>query len=480
VPLINHRNTFSRKIWQYLTNGVEILEENEWVGKWIPIVPIWGKELFITEAGGSKRMLVSLIRNGRNAQMGFNYARSCMMEAIGQVPRTNYLAAEGQFEGHEQEVAEAGRIPRPYLYYKPKMADDGQTPIPPPTREPFDPPLQNLALAGETFQRDIQSAVGMYNSSVGKNDTNVKSGKAIQELDEQSDTGSFHFISNYNRFIVRIGAIVNDLQSKVEITPRQVPIRMRDGKEKLVWINKQYNDENGNSQHHDMTLGEYDVTIAVGPNEDSQREEASDFLETLTEELSQLPIDPAIKTQLLALIIQLKQLGPIGDQMVKIINPQQGDPAQMQQQLQSLQQQLTQLQTENAALHEDRAKRVLEQQTKVQIEQMKQEGAGAKDAAQHVADVNLAQLANDVKVLIAEIQTKAQSESERNQIYKEFWLENHKAAHEVGMQAAEQEHQQSLATQVAANASAQQTSDQVHQQTMAQQAQPPEPEGQGQ
>jgi hypothetical protein len=471
APYLNSRDTHTRKIWQYLTNGVEILEENEWVGKWIPIVPIWGKELFITEAGGSKRMLMSLIRNARDAQMAFNYARTCMMEAVGQVPRTNYLAIEGQFEGHEQEVAEANRVPRPYLYYKAVELPNGEKTAQPPTREPFDPPLQNLALAGETFQRDIQSAIGMYNSSVGKNDTNVKSGKAIQELDEQSDVGSFHFISNYNRFITAMGRIASDLISKVEVSERQVPIRMRDGKEKLVWINKPYTDEVGQKQHHDMTLGEYDVTIAVGPNEDSQREEASDYLETLTQELEGLPLDPSIKTALLALIIQLKQLGPIGDQMVKILQPPQGDPAQQQQQLQALQSQLTQLQTENAALHQDRAKRELEAQTKLQLKQMEIQAKGEADAASHTVQISEADKDRLVKLEVAEISTKAQDVNQRLQLFNDLLQQLHQQAHELGMAMQTHQHNMELGQQAAATQSAQQASDQVHQQAMQEQNQ---------
>ena len=469
VPLLNVRDTRVPKIWQYLTNGIEILEVNEWLGKWIPIIPIFGKELYLTEAAGSKRMLLSLIRNARDSQMSYNYVQTCKVEAIGMVPRTNYLALEGQFEGHEEELQDANRSPKPYVYYKAVQLPDGSYGQQPPIREPFDPPVQNLEIASESFRRCIQSAVGMYN--LGRNEANVKSGKAIEELDEQSDAGSFHFIANYNRFITAVGRIVNDLQSKIEITPRQVPIRTADGKEKLVWINKPYDDENGNRQHHDMTLGEYDVTIGVQPNEDSQREAASDYLETLTEELAGLPLDPHIKTSLLALIIQLKQMGPVGDQMVKILQPQDGDPAQLQQQMQQLQAQLTQLQTENAALHEDRAKRVLEQQTKLQLKSMEISADGQADAAAHVNAQTIAQMQNDIKVLVALITAKNQNAQQEQEMYKEFWLENHRAAHEVGMQAADHEQAQDLATQQASTAAASQVSDQAHQQTMAEQAQ---------
>lgn len=478
-PVITRRDTHTRKIVQYITNGVEILEEHEWIGKWIPIVPLYGKEVYSSEGGRSKKVLMSLIRTAREPQMAYNYFMTCALEAVGMVPRASVQALEGSFDGHEKEWQEAHHIPKAYLQFKAVQLPDGTYSAIPPSREPFDPPLQNLMIGVESFLRAIQSSVGMYNTSVGKDDTNAKSGVAIKQLDTQSDQGAFHFIDNYNhRFLGAIGRICNDLISKVDAGPRQVMVRTKDNKDKLIWVNKPYTDEDGKEQHHDMTLGEYDVTIGVEQTEDSQREAASDFLETLIQELAGLQEDPAKRDALLALSIEAKQLGPIGEQMVKILQPPQGDPAQIQQQLQQLQAQTQQLQSENAALLEDRAKRELEQQTKVQIKGMEIEAKGAQDAAQHQSDVTLQQLANDVKVLIAEIGTKAQAESERNEMFREFWIENHQAAHESGMQAVDHEHQQSLAQQQAANAAQTQASDQAHQQTMAENKQESPQEGQ--
>ena len=86
----------------------------------------------------------------------------------------------------------------------------------------------------------------------------------------------------------------------------------------------------------------------------------------------------------------------------------------------------------------ERAGKVLEQQTKMLIQQMKEDG-----------DNQRTQLTNDIKVLLAEIAAKSQDSAERTQMYKEFWLENHGAAHEAGMQAADQQHAREQATQAA-------------------------------
>lgn len=473
AKVFNQRPDHKRRVRQYITNGLEILEEHDWLGKWIPIVPMFGKELYISDNGGSKRILMSLIRLARDPYMAYCYFKTCETEAVGMVPKTTYLAIEGQFEGHEEEVKNANKNPMPFVYYKGSMPDSalGQQLLPPPIREPFDPPLQNLEIGAEAMRRAIQSAVGMYNSSVGKHDTNAKSGKAIQELDEQSDQGSFHFIDNFNRGIAAGGRIVNDLLTKIERTEQKVARRGQDGKESMVRINtaQPYNDEEtGESQHFPMDVGEFDVTISVGPNFDSQREQGADFLETFIETLPQLALDPQKRDQLLALSIKMRQLGPSGDAMAEILEPPEpGSPEELKVQMQQMQAQLSQLQQENSALHLERAGKVVEQNTKLQIENMRGQN-----------QLDNTHMTNLVKIIIAELQSKSRStdqiaEQDADRVKTELGLNHelmktaHDAAHEQAMNAvnhsqtkelADQQHSQAkdLATQQGAQAMMQQ------------------------
>ena len=55
------------KVTQRITNGVEILETTEWIGSRIPIIGVFGKELYVQEGGlggNSKRLFLSMIRRG--------------------------------------------------------------------------------------------------------------------------------------------------------------------------------------------------------------------------------------------------------------------------------------------------------------------------------------------------------------------------------------------------------------------------------
>jgi hypothetical protein len=143
-----------------LTNGVEILEEIPWLGKHIPFVSCMGKQIYVDGGGGSRRRLLSLTRLARDPYMLYCYVITCEAEAMGSVPRAQYVGYKGQFA--KPEVwAKANRVPVPFVEVWPTV--DGAPAnevLPLPQRQPWDPPLQNLELVKESTRRAIQAAFG--------------------------------------------------------------------------------------------------------------------------------------------------------------------------------------------------------------------------------------------------------------------------------------------------------------------------------
>lgn len=105
VPVVN---------WCKL-NGIEVLEKTEWVGQYIPIIPVYGGEIILN----GKRILESVIRHAKDPQRMLNYWKSAETEAIALAPRAPFIAAEGQLEGYEEDWESANRRNHAYLYYKP-------------------------------------------------------------------------------------------------------------------------------------------------------------------------------------------------------------------------------------------------------------------------------------------------------------------------------------------------------------------------
>jgi hypothetical protein len=103
---IRKRTTSAHKIKWYLLSGNKVLDEKEWVGKkYIPVIPIWGKELNV----GGKRKIRGLIRWAKDSQRMLNYWNSCDTESVALAPKVPYLATPKQIAGHEAQWKEAHR-----------------------------------------------------------------------------------------------------------------------------------------------------------------------------------------------------------------------------------------------------------------------------------------------------------------------------------------------------------------------------------
>jgi len=291
------------------------------------------------------------------------------------------------------------------------------------------------------------SAMGLQALPTPAQRANQKSGVAVEKIESQQSIGSYHLVDNYERAIKLTGRIVNSWLGEVDLGETQRPVRLADGQHKLVTINKPVMEEA--NQYHipiDADKGRYQVTISAGPSHESQREEASDFADTLIENLPTLPLAPPQAAQILGLVVKMKQLGPIGDQIVDIISPQNAQMGQqlgaLQQQGQMMQQQMAEMSQKLQQLMMERQAKIIENQGKLEIEQLH------TDTQLAVAQINASKDANE-----------AFAEQE---IAKFKLLQT--SAHERGTQAAEHAHERGMAqiqhvhalTQQAQNAAQQQ------------------------
>jgi len=464
------------KVFQYMTNGLEILDKVPWDGSRVPIISCLGPERWTTEGGTAKRQLLSMVRFARDPQMLLDYLASGECEEAGQIPKSPFVGAKGQFESDKEAWDEVTKVPHAYLQYDPVVDATGQNPLPPPERPQWTPNFQVWEIAKDAAARAIQAGMGITPLPDAAQRRNQKSGVALEKIDDMESLGSFHFVDRYeNGFLHNMGWQINELITPVLDTQREMPISQPDGKRstmQLVGNTSHPLDDQGaydvqglDAGHLHTGKGDFDVTISTGPSYQSEREEQDEFVDSLIENIANLPQPGTPQAKVFALGIRMRPtLGPIGKQIADVFDPPPVDPNSMPPQaqaaIQALQQQLQQVQQEAQALHMEHAGKILEQQTKLLLQQMKEDGENQR-----------AQLANDIKVLLAEIAAKSQAASERQQMYQEFWIENHSAAHEAGMQAQDHHHAQELAQQTA-TLQAQQAENQPGQQAQQSQAQP--------
>lgn len=306
----------------YMTNGVEILSESEWAGQYIPIVPCYGKVLYVPEGGESKKVILSLTRFGRAPWKSFCYACCQELEVLAMVPKSALLAVEGQFAGFEQDVQDSYQVPKAFLYYKNKVAttpEGGSEGPPQPIIFPGGQYLQALEIVKEGMRRSIQAAMGSNFLPTQAGRINDKSGKALEKIDEVATTGTYHFVYAYESMIRRAAMIGEDLLDKIYGYQGETATRTADNKTEMAVINTP-----GNKDSVD-TDGDYGVTISTAPSTDSERDAASEFTTQLVDQIQMIAgiAGPKVASAMLAIAIRMRQpqLGVMAEKLADLIEP---------------------------------------------------------------------------------------------------------------------------------------------------------------
>jgi hypothetical protein len=259
-------------------NGFEVLESNDWAGKYIPVIRVVGNEYEID----GQLYVSGLIRNAKDAQRMYNYWVSQEAEMLALAPKAPFIGYGGQFEGYEQQWKTANTTNWPYLEANPDVTDGQGNPLPLPQRSA--PPMASSGLlqAKAGAADDIKATTGQYDSSLGQT-SNERSGKAILARERQSDTGTYHFVDNYARAVRYSTRQVVDLIPKIYDTARVAQIIGIDGKTDSAQIDpaqpeavKTIQDENGITikKIYNPSVGKYDVRVTTGPSYMTKRQES--------------------------------------------------------------------------------------------------------------------------------------------------------------------------------------------------------------
>jgi hypothetical protein len=281
-----------KKVKWLKTNGFEVLEEQEWAGKFIPVIRVVGNEY---EVDG--RLYVSgLIRNAKDAQRMYNYWVSQEAEMLALAPKAPFIGYGGQFEGYETQWKTANTTNWPYLEVNPDVTDGAGAVLPLPQRA--QPPMASSGLlqAKAGASDDIKSSTGQYDSSLGAT-SNERSGRAILAREKQGDTGTYHYVDNLARAIRHCGRQLVDMIPKIYDTERIARIIGVDGEVKRAKINpsqaepvKKIVDETGIviEKIYNPSVGKYDVCVSTGPSYMTKRQESLDAMSQLLQGNPQL------------------------------------------------------------------------------------------------------------------------------------------------------------------------------------------------
>ena len=268
LEVIGERETRSHKVRQRILTGAEVLEERDWAGRYIPIVPVWGEEVNVE----GRRRLRSLVRDAKDPQRMFNYWRTTSTELVALAPKAPFIGPKGAFTTDAAKWGSANTQSHAYIEY------DGATP---PERQMFAGVPAGAIQEAMNASDDLKSVMGLFDASLGAQG-NETSGRAILARAREGDVSTFHFIDNLARAIEHGGRVLIDLIPTVYSGARMIRVLGPEG-ERLPPVQLGPSptagappDEAGAmARVFDLEAGTYDLTVETGPSFTTKREEAA-------------------------------------------------------------------------------------------------------------------------------------------------------------------------------------------------------------
>lgn len=264
ITVAGERASRGYRVIQRIMSGAEVLETNDWPGKYIPIVPVYGDEVNVE----GKRIFRGLVRDAKDAQRMFNFWRTASTELVALAPKAPFIGPKGAFKS-DGRWATANIKTHPYLEY------DGQIP---PQRQPFAGVPAGALQEALHASDDMKAILGLYDASLGAR-SNETSGRAILARQREGDVSTFNFIDNLSRAIEHAGRIIIDLIPSVYTGQRIVRVLGPQKQVSAVPLNTAVpvTTDTGQTISHvyDLARGKYDLTVETGPSFTTRREEAA-------------------------------------------------------------------------------------------------------------------------------------------------------------------------------------------------------------
>lgn len=331
------RDTWTQQIEWFLIIGDRIVDQVIWPGKYIPLIPVIGEETLIEGLMDRK----GHTRAMKDAQRMYNYNASSQTEFVALQTKVPWLAASKAIENFQGYWNTANTINHSYLPFNHYDESNPEMPIPPPQR--LEPPnfAPGFESGMQTAFNQMMMTSGQYQNQMGMQG-NERTGKAIQERQEQSDTSTYHFQNNYGRALRNTGKQLIDLIPKVYDTKRIRRLTNDEGDEIDVEIDPAQAQALQVLQDHqgqvirrifNPGVGMYDVAADVGPAQGTKRQEV---VEQLGMFLTQAPALTAVIGDLLLKNMDFDEAQEAARRLRRMVPPQalgQG-PSQSEQALQ--------------------------------------------------------------------------------------------------------------------------------------------------
>ena len=274
--VVNKRQIVDRTIKRCIIDGSRVLEETTWLGKWLPIVPVLGKEVVVQ----GKRKLFSAVHFALDSQKLVNATGSGVAEQLQLASRAPWVGVKGSMKDKRWDDNTQNYSKLEYEPY-----DESGNPNPAPQRNAYEAPVQALTQSLMLFADNVKRAVGYVDTIANPSQADL-SGIAVKRREAQSDLTNAHFEDNLVRSQWHGGRILLDLIQKYIDTPRAMRILGPDGTVSMQAITMALGPDQPppvvpgyeGKPHVRIDVGRYDVTISTGPSYASRLESEIDVL----------------------------------------------------------------------------------------------------------------------------------------------------------------------------------------------------------
>lgn len=422
--IVNKRPVDDPQVCRYRTNGVEILKKDEWLGKWIPYVACYGKMLYLDLGTGPELVIQSMTRLARVPNMLLAYYLACEAELIGMTPKTRHYVLKGTLDKKNAiKMQKANFEPVPFIEFDMPQVAGGTGVDWRPMDVTWEPPIQAIEVAKESARRAIQAAMGMTPLPTNmQKDSNRLSGRAMDKFDASSQQGSYHFKDSYDMLIERVGELIEDALPKYYDAAGMTATLDAQKRPQSVFINAEKVPQgavmpDGQAVPDDALPnieGLHAVTIDVGPADASARQQSSDFVDIFVQSPIFQLLPPPQAMEILALMIKLKNLGPIGEEIAEVLHPSDQEqgmvPVQkLQEAIQLGEQMKAMLMSKIQEYEQEKQAKVVDNQAKAAISADNNQTKRDIAAAEVDKDVQIQRMRDDIEMLKLHITNEAKT-----------------------------------------------------------------------
>ncbi|CAB4168899.1 Phage P22-like portal protein [uncultured Caudovirales phage] len=269
-----------KRVRKYILSGGKVLEDCGYIaGKFIPIVPVYGKRWFVDNV----ERCMGHVRLAKDAQRLKNTQLSKLGEISALSSVEKPILTPEQIAGHSQMWADDNIKNWPYLLVNPIMDLQGNIMPAGPvayTRPPQIP--QALAALMQITDQDMRDLLG--NQQMGEEIQANTSGIAVDLVQNRLDMQTFIYMSNMAKAVKRSGEIWLSMAKDVLVEEgRKMKSIGAQGEKSVIELSRRMVDKDGEiKMENDLSEAEFDIAVSVGPTSASKRASTVRALTSMT------------------------------------------------------------------------------------------------------------------------------------------------------------------------------------------------------